>query len=60
VQETLTCLATRRSRQAPNAADLLVGAQCPTKVHFERGGWETDEMHVALAVRFAGERCSGR
>jgi hypothetical protein len=30
----LTCLTECRSSQAPKAGDLLVGAQCPTILHF--------------------------
>lgn len=34
MQAVLTCLAECRSSQAPKAGDLLVGAQCPTILHF--------------------------
>jgi hypothetical protein len=34
MQASLTCLTECRSSQAPKTGDLLVGAQCPTILHF--------------------------
>jgi hypothetical protein len=59
VQQLLTGLAACRSRQAPKPGDLLVGAQCPTILHFGSEVWWTSGCLFGRANSWWGLHAGG-